>query len=158
MGAHIRLALDPAGMDREPSGSSPIRVLLVDGHELMRRNLRLLLDGEGDIEVIAQAATLEGADVDHGAPDVLVADFSMPDGSRCPQEIRRLHEQAPEMGIVVLTMHDVPEFARQALEAGALGFVRKQFADSELAQAVRTAASGAAYVSPPIAERLRPDR
>jgi two-component system response regulator NreC len=129
-------------------------VVLVDAHELMRRSLALLLDAEEGIEVIAEAADLEGVEMDHEGPNVLVADFRMLDGSR-PQAIRRLHEQVPDLGIVVLTMHEVPTLARQALEAGALGFVRKQFADGELAQAVRAAASGEVYVSPPIAARLR---
>ena len=153
MDAHLRLAPDPAGIGSEPSRRSPIRVTLIDGHEPMRRSLRLLLDGEEGIEVIAEAADLSAIGASRADPDVLVADFHRDDGSP-PQAISRILGRAPHLGVVVLTMQDVPALARQILDAGALGLVRKQFADRELAQAVRAAARGEVYVSPPIAARL----
>lgn len=157
MDARLRLAPDPAGRGSEPLRRSPIRVTLVDGHEPMRRSLRLLLDGEQGIEVIVEAADMGAVEVGPADPDVLVADLHR-DGASPPQAISSILGQAPHLGIVALTMQDVPVLARQILEAGALGLVRKQFADRELAQAVRAAARGEVYVSPPIAAQLWPDR
>ncbi len=99
----------------------------------MRRSLRLLLDGETDLEVIAEAADLSTVvrHVHGRVPHVLVLDLQMPNGSSV-ETIRRLREQVPETEIVVLTMEASPLFAQQALEAGAVGFVLKDRADSEL--------------------------
>lgn len=126
---------------------------------MVRRTMRVLLDREHDIHVSAEAADLRAV-ADHvrrHAPHVLVLDLRLPDGSSI-ETIRRLRERAPEMHIVVLTMDESPQFARQVLDAGATGFVLKDLADGELISAVRRAARGEAYVSPriaPGAERLR---
>lgn len=122
--------------------SAGIRVVLADDHALVRRSLRRLLESEG-IEVLAEA-------VDHPStvklvidlrPDVLVLDLSMPNGSGI-ETIGALRERAPETGIVVVTMHHEPSWARAALARGAVGFVLKELADRELVPAVRAAGRG----------------
>jgi two-component system response regulator NreC len=132
-----------------------IRIILADDHALMRRSLRLLLDGEADLEVIGEADDLPLVvrHVQSQRPHVLVLDLGMPGGSSV-EAIRRLRAQVPETQVVVLTLDDNPVFAQQALNAGATGFVLKDFSDEDLPRAVRAAALGDRYVSPRIMERL----
>jgi two-component system response regulator NreC len=122
---------------------------------MLRRSLRLLLDVEEDVEVVAEAVDLATLvrEVRGRVPHVLVLDLQMPKGSSV-DTIRRLREEAPETEIVVLTMETSPQFARHALAAGAVGFVLKDRADSELPAAVRAAAAGGEYVSPRVAAGL----
>jgi two-component system, NarL family, response regulator NreC len=152
MAAHLHLAErsdDPVVTDE------PIRVVLADDHALVRRSLRMLLDGEDGVEVIAEAADIAGVtrDVLRRQPHVLVLDLNMPGGSSI-EAISRLRERAPDTKIVVMTMEENPVFAQRAFAAGALGFVAKDLADGELAQAVRAAARGEEFISPRIAARL----
>jgi two-component system, NarL family, response regulator NreC len=123
----------------------------------MRRSLRLLLDSEPDIKVVAEAPDLSMA-ITHvygHHPDVLVLDLRMPTGSSI-EIIRRIRVQAPETKVVVMTMHDGRAYASQAHEAGALGYVLKDTADAELPDAVRRAARGEVYTSPRITPRAVP--
>ena len=115
----------------------------------MRRSLRLVLDGEEGVQVIAEAEDMAAAvrHVHDHKPHVLVLDLRMPGGSSI-ETIGKLRERAPDTQVVVLTMDDNPVFAQRALATGALGFVLKDRADSELGQAVRAAACGEEYVSP----------
>ena len=131
------------------SRTRPVRVVLADDHVPLRRTLRQLLEREADFKVVAEAGDLETAlsEVREHRPDVLVFDFRMPNGSSAEQ-IGRLHEQSPRTAIVVITMHENAMFANHALEAGATGFVLKDAADLELADAVRSAAHGVQYRSP----------
>ena len=153
MTGYLRLAT-PA----EPARSSarrPIRVVLADDHALMRRSLRLLLDGQEGVEVVSEAGDLTrgGRDVHQHRPHVLVLDLGMPNGSSI-DFIRQLREQVPTTEIVVLTMEDGPGFAQQALDVGAIGFVLKDTADTELPEAVRNAARGDEFISPRVDSRL----
>ena len=152
--AHLRLAPNPDAT-APASREQTIRVVLADDHALMRRNLRLLLDNEPGIQVIAEAEDLAAATrhVCGNPPNVLVLDLGMPGGSGM-ETIRQLREQVPSTEIVVLTMDDSPAFAEQAINAGALGFVLKDFADAELGPAVRSAARGEEHLSPRVAARL----
>ena len=111
-----------------------ISVVLADDHALMRRSLRLVLDGEATIEVVAEADDLATVErhVHGDQPRVLVLDLGMPDGSGLPA-IGNLRRAAPETQIVVITMEDNPGFAQRALAAGASGFVLKDHAEEELA-------------------------
>lgn len=129
--------------------SEQIRILLADDHTLVRTGLRLLLDAEPDLEVVAEAAETEEAVRRTLAykPTVLVLDLSMPGGSSL-EAIPRMLAASPATKIVVLTMEDEPRFARAALRAGALGFILKEAADDELVAAVRSAASGTPYLNP----------
>ncbi len=137
------------------SARSAIRVVLADDHELMRRSLRLLLDGEGGLEVVAEAKDLASAvrAVRTQKPDVLVLDLRLP-GDPGNDTIATLREQAPDTQIVVATMHESPVYAQHALACGALGLVHKDLADRELAQAIRAAAQGLKFVSPSVAGRV----
>jgi two-component system, NarL family, response regulator NreC len=121
----------------------------------MRRGLRQLLDDEHDVRVIAEAGDLAAVahHVQRHQPQVLVLDLGMPDGSSI-EAIGELREHAPETQIVVLTTDDSPMFAQRAFAAGAVGFVTKDLADGELAQAVHAASRGEEYVSPRVAARL----
>lgn len=142
----------PPDGDGGPRG--PIRVLLADDHAGVRRSLRQVLDGEQNIAVIAEAHDLPSLlhELDR-QPAVLALDPSL-EGSSGSETLLHLREQAPAAQIVVLSMHDDPGLARQALRAGAIGFVLKEMAASDLPSAIRDAAAGRRYVSPRIATRM----
>lgn len=155
MPAHLRLA--PAAPHLQPSPeSAPIRIVLADAHAVMRRSLRLLLDSEEGMWVIAEASDLAGAVrlVNGDAPHVVVLDMGLGDQPGL-ETIRRLRASAPQTGVVALTMEDDAVFARHALEAGASGFVLKDKADADLIAAIRAAANGEWFVSPQLASALR---
>ncbi len=135
--------------------SAPITIVLADDHEVVRAGLRLLLDAEEDFEVVSEAGDVAVAERRVAAyhPKVLVLDVNMPGGSSIPS-IPRLRESAPETHIVVLTMRSEPELARDALRAGATGYVLKEAAEAELIQAVRLAAAGRTYLNPELGARL----
>ncbi len=151
----LRLAPEFVQPGLDDSSVFPIRVVLADDHLLMRRSLRLLLDGEEGLEVVAEAEDLASAlrAVRARRPDVLVLDLRLP-GDSASETIAKLCERAPDTQIVVATMHESPVYAEHALACGALGFVHKELADSELVQAVRAAARGLKYVSPRVAGRV----
>lgn len=134
---------------------SPIRVVLADDHALMRHGLGLTLEEEPNVEVIAEADDMSCAirQVHLCKPNVLVLDLRMRGGSSV-ETIAEMRERVPDTKVVVLSMNDSPAFARHALAAGALGFVLKDLADSELPAAVRAAARGERYVSPRVAARM----
>jgi two-component system response regulator NreC len=132
-----------------------VTVVIADDHAVVRKGLRMLIDSEPDLRVVAEAGTVPDALRMARAhrPAVLVLDLNMPGGSSL-QEIPTIREQAPDTAIVVLTMQSDPSFARQALQSGALGFVLKEAADDELLEAVRLAASGETYLNPRLGARL----
>jgi two-component system, NarL family, response regulator NreC len=152
MATHLQLAPDPDALAR---AEASIKIVLADDHHAVRRNLRLLLEGEEGMDVIAEAADISTLlrHVPIHLPHVLILDLRLPNGSSI-QTIRRLRETAPDTEIVVLTMEESPAFAQQALAAGAVGFVLKDRADSELPAAVRRAAAGEEYVSARVAAAL----
>jgi len=139
-----------------PQGDgSPIRVVLADDHDLVRRSVRLLLESEGDVEVLAESGDLFTAlrHVTHHRPHVLLLDLHMRNGGSIDL-IKRIRATMPETQVVVISMEDSPVFARHALNAGAVGYVLKESATDDLGMAIRRAARGERYVSPPIAARL----
>jgi two-component system, NarL family, response regulator NreC len=115
----------------------------------VRSALRALLEAEAEFAVVAEAGDVEEAvrKVLAYKPRVLVLDLSMPGGSTLAA-IPRMLEASPETAIVMLTMEDEPRLAREALRAGALGFVLKDAADSELVDAVHAAMNGLRYLNP----------
>jgi DNA-binding NarL/FixJ family response regulator len=137
------------------SPSSPIRVVLAEDHAVLRTSLRLLLDAEDGIEVIAAAEDLHTArrHVRGESPHVLVLDLGMIRGA-VRETIGKLRTRAPGTQVVLLTMDDSAVVAKHILACGALGFVLKDQADGELAPAVRAVADGQEYVSPRITMRL----
>ena len=129
---------------------APIRIVLADDHRVVRSGLGLLLEAEDGIEVVAEAGDVDGtlrAVLGH-RPDVLVLDLNMPGTQTSLEALPLLRERSPETATVVLTMQEDPEYARRALRAGALGYVRKDAADVELVEAVRRAAEGETYLNP----------
>jgi two-component system, NarL family, response regulator NreC len=132
-----------------------VTVVIADDHAVVRKGLRMLVDSEADLWVVAEAGTVPDALRMARAhrPAVLVLDLNMPGGSSL-QAIPTILEQAPMTAIVVLTMQNDPSFARQALQSGALGFVLKESADDELLEAIRLAAAGDTYLNPRLGARL----
>ncbi len=152
MPAHLHLAATEPEAGSSARPDHPIRVVLADDHTGVRRSLRLVLDRDKDLEVVAEAADLATvtSHVYGQAPHVLVLDLQLPNGSSI-ETIRQLRAQVPETEIVVLTMEPSPVFAQQALDAGAVGFVLKHRANDELTPAVKRAAVGEEYLSPHVA-------
>ena len=142
-------------MHAEKADRDKTTVVIADDHTVVRQGLRMLIDNEEGLQVIAEAGTVPDAERLTRAhrPSVLVLDLNMPGGSSL-EAIPRLCEQAPDSSIVVLTMQDDPAFARQALQAGAKGFVLKEAADEELLEAIRLAAAGDTYLNPRLGARM----
>ena len=165
MTSHLHLAasdgesdgeLDLAASDGESDGERlPITVVLADDHAMFRRTLRRLLDVEGTISVVAEASDLPSAIdyVERRRPRVLVLDLDMPNGSTL-EAIRQLRTELPWTEIVVLTTEESALAAQQLLAAGAVAFVFKDRAETELPEAVRRAAHGEEFVSPRVAAGL----
>jgi two-component system response regulator NreC len=131
-----------------------ITVVIADDHSLLRRGLRQLLEDEG-VDVLAEAGDVDTARryVRGHHPDVLVLDLNMPGGSSL-EAIPEIRSESPGTQIVVLTMQNEPAYARQALGAGALGYVLKEAADDELVAAVRAAAAGESYLNPRLGAKV----
>jgi two-component system, NarL family, response regulator NreC len=112
-----------------------IRVVIADDHAVVRRGLRQVLESEGGFEVVAEAADIDGARryVRGHRPDVLMLDLNL-SGGLSLGDIPTLREECPDTQIVVLTMQNEPAYARQALGAGALGYVLKEAAEAELVE------------------------
>ncbi|MEA2216828.1 MAG: two-component system, NarL family, response regulator NreC [Solirubrobacteraceae bacterium] len=139
----------------QETDAGTIRLVLADDHAVVRSGLRMLLDSEPGIEVVAEASDVDSAKryVRGHHPRVLVLDLNMPGGSSL-EAIPMIREESPDTQIVVLTMQQEPAFARQALGAGALGYVLKEAADDELVEAVRRAAVGESYLNPRLGARM----
>ena len=135
-------------------GAETVEIVLADERAATRRSLRLLLDGEVGLVVVAEAddhVSVARRVGDH-RPAVVVLDLGL-DASGV-EAIRALSEGAPQTRIVVLTREEAPLFAQRALTAGASAYVAKDMAETELAQAIRAVANGEEWVSPQIAARL----
>jgi two-component system response regulator NreC len=154
MPGHLHLA-HPPGTEAGAEQATSITVVLADDHTSLRRSLRRLLDGAQHVNVIAEVSDLAAAtrEVHAHLPRVLVLDLDLPDGSST-ETVRRLRSQVPRTEVVMLTIDESPLFAQQAFDAGAVGFVLKDRADSELVDAVHHAARGEEYVSPRLAAGL----
>jgi two-component system response regulator NreC len=131
---------------------SEISVVIADDHAVVRTGLKLLLDGEDGITVLAEAGDVAETRrrVSAYKPDVLVLDLNMPGEPSLPA----IPELAAATAVVVLTMQDDPAFAREALQSGAKGYVLKEAADAELVEAVRAAAAGRTYLNPGLGARI----
>jgi two-component system, NarL family, response regulator NreC len=137
-----------------PVGES-IKIVLADDHAVVRSALKLLLDAEPGLEVVAEAGDIATALRSVGAhkPDVLILDLNMPGGPSI-SAVPELREASPETGIVVLTMENEPAYAREAIQTGVLGYVLKEAVDEELVNAVRLAAVGRTYLQPELGARI----
>jgi two-component system response regulator NreC len=132
-----------------------IRTVVVDDHAVVRSGLRLLLDAEGDIEVVAEAGDAREAVFEARAhkPDVILLDVVMP-GRSGIDVIPDLLKESPESKILLLSMQDDAAYVREAFAAGASGYVLKEAADAEVVGAVRDVANGGRYVHPVLGARL----
>ena len=135
-----------------------IRVLLADDHTIVRQGVRMCLEAMGDIDVVAEAEDGQTA-VQLAVqlrPDVAVVDLTMPRLNGV-DAIRQIKRDAPEVEVVVLSVHDSEAYVVQALRAGAAGYVLKRNAATELVAAIRAAQDGQAYLHPSIARRVIDD-
>jgi two-component system, NarL family, response regulator NreC len=132
-----------------------IGVVIADDHAVVRRGLKQLLGAEPDLEVLAEAGDIDDARrfVRGHHPNVLVLDLNLPGGSSL-KHIPAIRAESPDTQIVVLTMQNEPAYAREALGAGALGYVLKEAAETELVEAVRRAAVGDTYLNPRLGARV----
>lgn len=139
------------------SPGSPVRVFIVDDHEVLASSLAHALDAEPDLISVGVAGSLEQASslIPAAAPDVLLLDHRLPDGDgvEAVPELRRLR---PAMVVVVLTASTAEHVMVAAVEAGVSGFLPKTRGLGEVAAAVRAAASGEAVISPEMLARLLP--
>ena len=135
-----------------------IKIVLADDHAVVRSGLRLILDGEDGMRVVAEAGdTADAVRLTRAhRPHVLVLDINMPGGpgSSSLDALPEIITGSPGTAVVVLTMQSDPQFARTALGAGAKGYVLKEAADSELVEAVRRAAAGELYLNPRLGAQL----
>ena len=132
-----------------------ITIVLADDHQVVRSGLRLLLQGEEGMHVVGEAGDVEStlALIETRRPDVLVLDLNMPGRPSLPA-ISEVHAHSPNTATVVLTMQNDIAFAREALQAGASGYVLKEAADAELVSAIRAAAAGRTYLNPELGAQL----
>jgi DNA-binding NarL/FixJ family response regulator len=125
------------------------RILLADDHAVVRRGLRLVLDAEPDLEVVAEAGN--GSDAVQRAltedVDLAVLDVTMPRLTGL-QAATELSKRKPELKVLMLSMHDNEQYLFQALKAGAAGYVLKTAADRDLVEACRSAMRGEPFVYP----------
>ncbi|POX38702.1 response regulator transcription factor [Streptomyces sp. Ru72] len=137
------------------SEQDPIRVFLLDDHEVVRRGLADLLEAEPDISVVGDADTVEHALARGPAvrPHVAVLDVRLPDGDGITV-CRELRSQMPELACLMLTSFDDDDALLDAIMAGASGYVLKQIRGSDLVSAVRTVASGQSMLDPATTARL----
>ena len=128
---------------------SPIRVVLVDDHQVLREGLRALLDGEADIQVVAEAGSADEAikQVVIHDPDIVVMDLGLPDRSGL-DAIKQIRAEEHAVRIIVLSMHSGRELVMQALQAGSDGYVPKSSAHTDLLQAIRTVDQGKRFLHP----------
>jgi two-component system response regulator NreC len=129
-----------------------IRLVIADDHVVVRSGLKLLLEAEDGVTVVAEAGEIDTTKrmVAAHRPDVLVLDLNMPGAPSLPA----IPDLAQQTAVVVLTMQNDPAFAREALQSGALGYVLKEAADAELVGAVRAAADGRTYLNPGLGARM----
>lgn len=127
----------------------------MDDHAIVREGLRRVVGRDGDIEVVGGAASLAEArqQLDELAPDVVLLDVSLPDGSGLSAipEFKAAH---PDLRILVLSMHTRPEYVLQAVRAGADGYASKEAEPRELREGLRSVAAGKSFLPPGVVERL----
>jgi DNA-binding NarL/FixJ family response regulator len=135
-----------------------INLLLVDDHEVVRTGLRMLLEGQPDMKIVAEASTGEQALqlTDEFHPDVVVMDITLPDLSGI-ETTRRLKQAHPETAVVALTIHEDEQYFFEMLQAGASGYVPKRAAPEDLINAIRAAHADEIYIYPTLTKALVTD-
>ena len=142
------------------SASAPIRVFLLDDHELVRRGIRELLESEGDIEVVGESGLAQEASrrIPALRPDVAILDGRLPDGSGI-DVCREVRSQDPTIKALILTSYDDDDALFAAIMAGAAGYVLKQVRGNDFVETVRRVAAGQSTLDPAVTatvlDRLR---
>ncbi|WP_416219693.1 response regulator [Frankia sp. Cas4] len=133
----------------------PVRVFVLDDHEIVRRGMRELLESQGDIKVVGEAGLVAEAlrRIPALRPDVAILDARLPDGSGI-DVCRDIRSGTPEVPCLILTSHDDDEALFAAIMAGAAGYVLKQIRGNDLIGAVRTVASGQSMLDPAVTQRV----
>ncbi|HVQ95041.1 MAG TPA: response regulator transcription factor [Mycobacteriales bacterium] len=133
----------------------PIRVFLMDDHDLIRRGLRDLLEAEPDITVVGEAGRATDAirDISALRPDVAILDLRVPDGTGV-EVCRQVRTAEPDVACLILTSFDDRHALLAAIAAGASGFVLKEIRSTDLITGVRTAAAGESLLNPAITEQI----
>ncbi|MCE7482407.1 response regulator transcription factor [Microbacterium profundi] len=129
--------------------AEPTRILLADDHALVRRGLRMILDAEPDLTVVAEAVdgTEAVAAAAAGGVDLAILDIAMPQMTGI-QAARQISRSAPDVRILILSMYDNEQYFFEALRAGASGYVLKSVADRDLIEACRAAMRGESFLYP----------
>jgi two-component system response regulator NreC len=135
-----------------------IRILIADDHGVLRAGLRALLNTEPSLEVVGEAA--DGNEAlrltSELQPDIVLMDISMPDCGGI-EATRRLMELRPDVGVLILTVHEDKGLLREAIRAGAAGYILKRAVESELINAIQAVSRGDLYVHPAMTRALLPD-
>ena len=136
----------------------PIRILLADDHAILREGLRTLLEGQGEFEVVGDAANgreaVELAELHN--PDVAIVDVAMP-GLNGIEATRRITANNPKTAVVILSMHSDESYILRSLKAGARAYLLKDSLKTDLIEAVRAAVRGKSYFSPKVSQVLKED-
>jgi two-component system, NarL family, nitrate/nitrite response regulator NarL len=145
----------PVPAMRVLDGGTPIRVIIVENHQLVSESLGLLLDGQIDMQVVGKATSVAGASTlpRHLAPHVVVMDFHLDDGTGHDAAIA-MRETYPNVRFVFLSRDDSDDARLAAVEAGASAYLHKSTPASEVIRAVREVARGASLISPAMVARL----
>ncbi|MDY6794841.1 MAG: response regulator transcription factor [Actinomycetota bacterium] len=135
--------------------SESIKVMLVDDHEVVLEGLIRILEKQGGIKIVSVARSAEEAleKLERFPPDVVIVDIQLP-GMNGIELIKRIKDDHPIIEAITLTVFDDEQFAKQALKAGAIGYVIKDAAKDELVKAVRAAAKGESLISTSVARKL----
>jgi DNA-binding NarL/FixJ family response regulator len=139
---------------RETS-TAPVRILVVDDHALLREGLRARLSRVDEFEIVGEADNAEQALalIAELAPDLVLADIGMK-GVSGIELTRRVVERYPTVAVLILSMYDNPEYVREAMQAGARGYVLKDGPSAQIVNAIKAVAGGGTYLSPAIADFL----
>jgi DNA-binding NarL/FixJ family response regulator len=149
---------EPGGRAPADARTAPLRVLIAEDHAIVREGIRRLLAAEPDITVVGEAADGEAAVelTENLRPDVVCMDISMP-GLSGVDATRRIKGRMPDVGVVVLTMHEDEAYFYELVKAGASGYVLKRASARDLVDAVRAVAGGHTFLHPVVAKRLVSD-
>lgn len=132
-----------------------VRVLIADDHSVVRAGLRALLDGVEDLEVVGEAS--DSAETLHSAgilrPDIVLLDLSMP-GTGGIEVTRRLKQTLPETRVLILTVHEDGTLLREAIRAGASGYILKRAVEADIVAAIHVVRRGELYVHPAMTRLL----
>jgi NarL family two-component system response regulator LiaR len=141
--------------EEDMSASSPIRVMVVDDHNMVRRGLATILKVKSDLELVAEADSGREAIrlCEECQPDVILMDLVMPEMGG-PEATRTIRERCPDVQVIALTSFQDKELVREALQAGAIGYLLKNVSADDLAAAIREAHAGRSTLAPEAIQAL----